>query len=594
MALPQEFLMELKYRNDIESVLSPYIALKRRGSNLVGLCPFHNEKTPSFTVYPENGSYYCFGCGQGGDIITFTMRMENLDYIDAVRKLADKAGLRLPEDTKDDKEQRLKNDIYAANSEAGRFFHSVLMSPQGKAGLDYFLSRGLSLKTIRHFGLGFAPDDWHALENHLKEKGFTDYVIGAADLVSKSDKKDKNGKQFIYDRFRNRIMFPIINIHGKVIGFSGRAMPGNEKQGGKYINTSDTLCYKKSHNMFALNFAKKDCSKQAILVEGNMDVIALHQAGFTTAVAALGTSFTEEQARLLARYTKEVVLTMDADSAGEKATDRALGILSNVGVDIKVLRLPDCKDPDEFIKKHGSARFQKLLDTAMSAIDYRLLTAARDIDLDATDGKLKYLNKACEVLASLNDPIAVDLYSGRLSVKYGVSKERLQIIVKNVQDSRKRQQTRKELQDAVTLTQKKNDVNPQKQQFKKAAAAEEAVISVLKRHPDTLEYIKSRLDPSDFLTDFNRKLFERMVSITETGRAFDLVLLGDDFSPDEIGYITKMLLVGAADTNYEKVLNDSIDVILTERKAADTPDIAGLDDNAWADAMADIIKAKKK
>lgn len=594
MALPQEFLMELKYRNDIESVLSPYIALKRRGSNLVGLCPFHNEKTPSFTVYPENGSYYCFGCGQGGDIITFTMRMENLDYIDAVRKLADKAGLRLPEDTKDDKEQRLKNDIYAANSEAGRFFHSVLMSPQGKAGLDYFLSRGLSLKTIRHFGLGFAPDDWHALENHLKEKGFTDYVIGAADLVSKSDKKDKNGKQFTYDRFRNRIMFPIINIHGKVIGFSGRAMPGNEKQGGKYINTSDTLCYKKSHNMFALNFAKKDCSKQAILVEGNMDVIALHQAGFTTAVAALGTSFTEEQARLLARYTKEVVLTMDADSAGEKATDRALGILSNVGVDIKVLRLPDCKDPDEFIKKHGSARFQKLLDTAMSAIDYRLLTAARDIDLDATDGKLKYLNKACEVLASLNDPIAVDLYSGRLSVKYGVSKERLQTIVKNVQDSRKRQQTRKELQDAVTLTQKKNDVNPQKQQFKKAAAAEEAVISVLKRHPDTLEYIKSRLDPSDFLTDFNRKLFERMVSITETGRAFDLVLLGDDFSPDEIGYITKMLLVGAADTNYEKVLNDSIDVILTERKAADTPDIAGLDDNAWADAMADIIKAKKK
>ena len=594
MALPQEFLMELKYRNDIESVLSPYIALKRRGSNLVGLCPFHNEKTPSFTVYPENGSYYCFGCGQGGDIITFTMRMENLDYIDAVRKLADKAGLRLPEDTKDDKEQRLKNDIYAANREAGRFFHSVLMSPQGKAGLDYFLSRGLSLKTIRHFGLGFAPDDWHTLENHLKEKGFTDYVIGAADLVSKSDKKDKNGKQFSYDRFRNRIMFPIINIHGKVIGFSGRAMPGNEKQGGKYINTSDTLCYKKSHNMFALNFAKKDCSKQAILVEGNMDVIALHQAGFTTAVAALGTSFTEEQARLLARYTKEVVVTMDADSAGEKATDRALGILGNVGVDIKVLRLPDCKDPDEFIKKHGNARFQKLLDTAMSAIDYRLLTAARDIDLDATDGKLKSLNKACEVLASLNDPIAVDLYSGRLSVKYGVSKERLQTIVKNVQDSRKRQQTRKELQEVVTSTQKKNDVNPQKQQFKKAAAAEEAVISVLKRHPDTLEYIKSRLDPSDFLTDFNRKLFERMVSITETGRAFDLVLLGDDFSPDEIGYITKMLLVGAADTNYEKVLNDSIDVILTERKAADTPNIAELDDNAWADAMADIIKAKKK
>ncbi len=594
MALPQDFLMELKYRNDIESVLSPYIALKRRGSNLVGLCPFHNEKTPSFTVYPENGSYYCFGCGQGGDIITFTMRMENLDYIDAVRKLADKAGLRLPEDSRDDKEQKLKNDIYAVNSEAGRFFHSVLMSPEGKAGLDYFLGRGLSLSTIKHFGLGFAPDDWHALENHLRKKGFTDYVIAAADLVGKSEKKDKNGRQFTYDRFRNRIMFPIINVHGKVIGFSGRAMPGNEKQGGKYINTSDTPVYKKSHNMFALNFAKKDCSKQAILVEGNMDVIALHQAGFTTAVAALGTSFTEEQARLLARYTKEVVLTMDADSAGEKATDRALGILKNVGVDIKILRLPQCKDPDEFIKKHGNARFQKLLDTAMSAIDYQLLTAARDIDLEATDGKLKYLNKACEVLASLNDPIAVDLYTGRLSAKYGVAKERLLAIVKNAQDSKRRQQSRKELQEVITPTQKRNEVNPQRQQFKKAAMAEETVISALVRHPDLLESVKLRLDPSDFLTDFNRKLFERIVSIVETGHSFDLVLLGDEFSPDEIGYVTKMLMVGVADSNHEKVLSDSIDVILAERKAADKPDIARLDDDAWANAMADIIKAKKK
>ncbi len=594
MALPQEFLMELKYRNDIESVLSTYIALKRRGSNLVGLCPFHNEKTPSFTVYPENGSYYCFGCGQGGDIITFTMKMENLDYIDAVKKLADRAGLRLPEDNKDDKQQRLKNDIYAVNSEAGRFFHSVLMSPQGKAGLDYFLGRGLSLKTIKHFGLGFAPDDWHALENHLKSKGFTDYVIAAADLTAKSEKKDKNGRQFTYDRFRNRIMFPIINIHGKVIGFSGRAMPGNEKQGGKYINTSDTLVYKKSHNMFALNFAKKDCSKQAILVEGNMDVIALHQAGFTTAVAALGTSFTEEQARLLARYTNEVVLTMDADSAGEKATERALGILSGVGVNIKVLRLPECKDPDEYIKKYGNARFQKLIDNAFSAIDYRLLLAARGIDLEATDGKLKYLNKACEVLATLNDPIAVELYTGRLSGKYGVAKDRLQAIVKNVQDNKKRQQSRKELQEVIAPTVRRDDVNPQKLQFKRAATAEEAVISALKRHPDMLEYVKSRLDPSDFLTDFNRRLFERIVSIIETGRDFDLVLLGDDFSPDEIGYITKMLLVGAADTNHEKVISDSIDVILAERKASDKPDISGLDDEAWALAMADIIKAKKK
>lgn len=595
MALPQDFLMELKYRNDIESVLSPYIALKRRGSNLVGLCPFHNEKTPSFTVYPENGSYYCFGCGQGGDIITFTMKIENLDYIDAVRRLAEKAGLRMPEDNRDDKELKLKNDIYAVNAEAGRFFHSVLMSQQGKPGLDYFLGRGLSLKTVKRFGLGFAPDDWHALENHLRSKGFTDYIISAADLVGKSEKKDKFGKNITYDRFRNRIMFPIINIHGKVIGFSGRAMPGNEKQGGKYINTSDTPVYKKSHNMFALNYAKAVCSKQAILVEGNMDVIALHQAGFEMAVAALGTAFTEEQARLLGRYTKEVVLTMDADSAGEKATDRAIGILEPVGVSIRVLRLPDCKDPDEFIKKHGNARFQKLLDSAMSALEYKLLTAARGIDLDATDGKLKYLNKACEVLAATNDSIAIDLYTGKLSAKYGVSKERLTQIVKMSQEKRRNGEVRRELNEIVApQTTKKNEINPQKAQFKLAAKAEETVISVLVRHPDMLEITKAKLDPSDFLTDFNRKLFERVVEILETGHNFDLVLLGADFSPDEIGYITRLLTVSAANENAQKVLQDSIKVILNERREADKPNVSEMNDDDWAKEMSELIKSKKK
>ena len=594
MALPQEFLMELKYRNDIESVLSPFIQLKRRGSNLVGLCPFHNEKTPSFTVYPENGSYYCFGCGQGGDIITFTMRMENLDYIDAVRRLAEKAGLRMPEDGSDDKEARLKKDIYECNSEAGRFFHKVLMSPEGKAGLDYFLSRGLTLSTIKHFGLGFAPDDWHALENHLRAKGFSDYIISMADLVGKSEKKDKNGRNFSYDRFRNRIMFPIINIHGKVIGFSGRAMPGNEKQGGKYINTSDTPVYKKSHNMFALNFAKADCTKQAILVEGNMDVIALHQAGFTTAVAALGTSFTEEQARLLVRYTKEVVLMMDADSAGEKATDRAIAILEGVGADIKVLRLPDCKDPDEFIKKHGNNKLQHLIDNAMTALEYKLLTAARGIDLTATDGKLKYLNKACEVLSKLKDPIAVELYTGKLSAKYGVSKERLHDIIRNAERHNQNVKTRLELKEIVEQKVEKNPVNPQKQQFRRAAAAEEAVISILVKHPDLLEYIGSKLDVSDFLTDFNRKVYVKVSQILETGHSFDLVLLGDGFNPDQVAYITKLITVSADVENAKTVLEDSINVILEEKAKAENPDVTSLDDAAWAEAMLKLSKQKKK
>ncbi len=596
MSLSQDFLMELKYRNDIEAVLSPYVDLKRRGSNLVGLCPFHNEKTPSFTVYPENGSYYCFGCGQGGDIITFMMKIENLDYIDAVRRLADKAGLKMPDNDDDDKSVKLKKDIYEINSEAARFFHSSLMSPQGKAGLDYFVGRGLSLKTIKHFGLGFAPDDWSALKQHLKSKGFSDYLMQAADLVGKTEKTDRDGKKYThtYDRFRNRLMFPIINLHGKVIGFSGRAMPGNEKQGGKYINTSDTAVYKKSQNMFALNFAKNVCSERAILVEGNMDVIALHQAGFQNAVAALGTAFTEEQARLLGRYTKEVILTMDADEAGEKATDRAMKILFSAGVNARILRLPECKDPDEFIKKHGSARFEALLDGAISDIDYRLFVVAKSVDLDAADGMVQYLKKACEVLAELDDSIAIDLYAGKLSAKYGVAKDVLKNQILEEIERRKHKKVQKELNDLVTVRQKKNDINPEKMQYRRAAVAEEAVISVLIRHPDLLDVVRLRLDVSDMLTEFNRRLYKKVIDILDAGRQFDLVLLGEEFTPDEIGYITKMLALNSASVNSEQLVKDSVDVILKEKEAKNNLDIGNLSDKEWAAAMAKMSIDKKK
>ncbi len=594
MALPQDFLMELKYKNDIESVLSPYISLKRRGSNLVGLCPFHNEKTPSFTVYPEDGSYYCFGCGQGGDIITFTMRIENLDYIDAVRRLADRAGLRVPESGQSDKNQDMKNAIYEANREAARFYHACLMSPQGRLALENYLSRGLSIKTIKHFGLGYAPDEWHALKNHLKSKGFSYEVMLAADLLAKSSKTDAQGRNYTYDRFVNRMMFPLINLHGKVIGFSGRAMPGNEKKGGKYVNTSDTPVFKKSHNMYALNFAKKVCAERAILVEGNMDVIALHQAGFENAVAALGTSFTDEQARLLGRYTKEVVVTMDADEAGEKSTDRAMKILSRAGVDARILRLPECKDPDEFIKKNGAARFEALLDGAISDIDYRLYTAAKNIDLDAADGKLQYLKNACAVLAELNDPIAVDLYAGKLSVKYGTAKDVLIKEVNRIQEYKNRQNTKKQLEGIVVPRINKDAINPQKQQYRRAAAAEESVISVLIKHPDLYENTVDKLTEDDFITDFNRRLYSKLVSIISTGHAFDLVLLSGEFTPDEIGHVTKMLTLGIGNTNPEKELNDSIKVILQEKSAREKQAVGDLPDDEWAAAMKQMFNKNNK
>lgn len=594
MALPQEFLMELKYKNDIETVLSSSVDLKRRGSNLVGLCPFHNEKTPSFTVYPENGSYYCFGCGQGGDVITFVMKNENLDYMDAVRKLADRAGLKVPDSERDDKELKLKNDVYDANREAAKFFNSYMMSPEGKAGLDYFLSRGLSLKTITRFGLGFAPNDWHALEEHLKKKGFSQYVLQQADLIVKSSKTDKDGntKTYTYDKFRNRAMFPIINLHGKVIGFGGRAMPGDDKQGGKYVNTADTPVFKKSHNMYALNFAKNVGSNQIILVEGNIDVIALHQAGFENTVAALGTSFTEEQARLLSRYTKEVIILMDSDGAGEKATDRAMDILSAQGVSMKIIRLPKAKDPDEFIKKFGAGAFEARLENAFSEVEYRLITAARGIDLAAPDGKSKYLIKACEVLAKLNNPIAAELYAGKLSEKYGVSKDAL---LTNIKDYSKKQtwnKTQKELDTIIMPKPQKNEVNPQKHEYRRAVAAEEAIICVLMKHPNLLEDVMQKIDAENMITEFSKRLYRKIISILTSGHHFDLVLLGGEFSPEEIGYVTKLQTSGLGDENPQRVLNDSIKVMTEERERLDKTAVTDLSDDEWANLMQKISKQK--
>ena len=432
MAIPEDIINEIKYRNDIETTISQYVNLKRRGKNLVGLCPFHSEKTPSFTVYPESASFYCFGCGAGGDVFSFTSLMENLDYIESIKLLAEKSGVALPQDGYDDSMQRLKNTVYDINRETARFFHNYLMSPDGKWALDYLTGRGLTVSTIKHFGLGAAPDSWDALINHLKAKGFTISDMLTANVIGKSQKGT------YYDRFRKRVMFPIINIRGNVVAFSGRAMPGEDKAGGKYVNTADTPVYKKSANLFGINFAKNHCSEQIILVEGNMDVISLHQAGFPNTVAPLGTAFTSEQANLLARYTKEIVLTLDSDAAGQKAVKRASQMLENTGLSVRVVLIPDGKDPDEFIKKNGPERFRALLKGAVSDIEYKLLSAAGDIDINTDDGRLKYLAEAAAVIANEADIMTRDIYIGRLCDKYGVSRTALTAKVDELRRRNKR------------------------------------------------------------------------------------------------------------------------------------------------------------
>ena len=586
--IPEEIISEIKYRNDIETAISQYVNLKRRGKNLVGLCPFHSEKTPSFTVYPENGSFYCFGCGVGGDVFTFTGLIENLDYIESVKLLAERSGITLPQDGYDDSMQRLKKRIYDINRDTARFFHAFLMSPGGKWALDYLTGRGLTLKTIKHFGLGAAPDSWDALIHHLKEKGYTESDMLAANVIGKSQRGS------LYDRFRKRVMFPIINIRGNIVAFSGRAMPGEDKQGGKYVNTADTPVYKKSENLFGINFAKNVCSERVILVEGNMDVISLHQAGFENTVAPLGTAFTTEQANLLSRYTKEIVLMLDADAAGQKAVRRASELLENTGLSVRVVVVPDGKDPDEYIKKNGKERFAALLEGAVSDMEYKLLTAAKDINLDNEDGRLKYLAAAAEIIAASDDIMTRDIYIGRLSEKYGVSRTALNARIDELRKRNRRQKQKKEISDIIRPKYTKDDINPERRKSVKGTAAEETLIAVLLKNPDFYKIAAEKLPPEKMLTSLNRRIYETILSVLERGGTLDISAFAEKLLPAEIGYLVSLQNSEKAGKNPEIVLKDCIGVILEEDMLLESSEKSENSVEEWAAGLQNLIDKKAR
>lgn len=585
MAISEDIISEIKYRNDIETVISPYVNLKRAGKNLKGLCPFHNEKTPSFTVYPENGSFYCFGCGVGGDVFTFTRLMENLDYIDAVRLLAERSGVNIPENSYDNSYGNLKKRIYEINKEAAKFYHNVLMSEKGKWALDYLTGRGLTLKTVKHFGLGCAPNEWTALTDYLKSKGFKEWELEQANVVSKS----KSGRYF--DRFRNRVMFPVIDLRGNFIAFSARANP-NEKDTAKYINSSDTPVYKKSRNLFGINFAKNECSERIILVEGNMDVISLQQAGFVNTVAPLGTAFTEEQARLLARYTKEIVVTLDSDAAGQKAVMRALETMKDLGLPIRILVLPECKDPDEYIKKNGAARFKMLLDGAVSEIEYRLYRAADGINIADDDAKIRFLKKSAEILAN-TDRITADLYAGKLSDKYGVSKNTLLTEIDKIKKENAKKIRKKEIHDVILPKISPNDLNPEKRNHVKAEAAERNLIAILLQYPDLFGYISERLKPENMVTSLNREIYSAIYKIMLSGTDFDISLLGSEFSPKQMGYLISLQNGVETGLNAKNVINDCIRVILNENMLSDSAADKGMSIDDWTEKIKNIANLKK-
>lgn len=577
MRLSDSFLEQLRANTDIESVISPYVNLRRRGKNLVGLCPFHNEKTPSFTVYPENGSFYCFGCGVGGDVITFVRRMENLDYMEAVKQLADRAGMALPEDGYDDTIAKKRTAVLAANRAAAKFFHSQLFTDRGRHALNYFLDRGLTMETIRHFGLGFAPDDWRALKNHLNEQGFDDILLESANLLRRSD---KNGKVSYYDNFRNRVMFPIIDPRGNVIAFGGRVLDDSKP---KYINTSDTLVYKKSNGVFALNFAKNGNDGKLIIAEGYMDVIALHQAGFTNAVACLGTALTKEQANLLSRYADEIILSYDADEAGQKATARALGIFGTTGMEIKVLRLTGGKDPDEIIKKYGAQRFRDIINGAANDTEYRLLRARQGIDLSTDDGKVKYLSAATEVLAGIPSPVEVDVYASRLANELGVDKLAIESQVKYKREGlRKRRMAQREQDHKRLLINGQNTKNPERSQHLRAAKAEETLIASLMRNPDFYNKLKDGLSADYFVTALNRRIFSVVLSRLEEGGNTEPYFLSSEFTPDEMDEVERIFRSAAQLSNTVEECADCIKILKEEKNKPESIKASELSDNDFA------------
>jgi DNA primase len=588
MALPDSFIQELKARSDIVDVISSYVNLKRTGRNMVGLCPFHGEKTPSFHVNVENAYFHCFGCGAGGDVITFIRRIENLDYLDAVRLLAQRAGMTVPTEGVDDKAARVRARIFEANREAARFFHRMLYSPQGAQALAYLRGRGLKESTIKHFGLGYAPPGRFALVDALREKGFRDEELVTANLAFAGRRGNA------VDRFVDRVMFPIIDLRGNVIAFGGRVM-GDGKP--KYLNTSDTLVFRKSNQLFALNFAKNSGEQRLILVEGYMDVIALHQAGFTNAVATLGTALAVDHARLMARYTKEVIVSYDSDSAGQKAADRAIPMLRDAGLTVRVLSVPGSKDPDEYIRsfgEQGPARFKQLLDATGNDVEYRLQKAKSGCDLSTAEGKISYLNGAVSVLATLDSRMEQEIYAGRLSEEVGIQKSAvMQQVDKLLRKRMRSAQTRqvREIQQSVSA--QRDHVNPQRAGHLRAAHAEEALIAYVINNPDMAKNIQEQMPPEAMVTDFNRRVYQLVLGRIQEGRPADLMDLSQDFSMEEMSRITQILASAPPAGDSWESAREYIRVIRLEKEsltAADVPS-AGLEDiNKYLETLKELKK----
>lgn len=580
MRIPQSFLDEVKYRNKIEDVVASYVNLKRAGSVYQGLCPFHSEKTPSFTVFPNTETFHCFGCGAGGDIISFIMRAENLEYLGAVEVLAKRAGLEMPDAAGDAKSETIKRArLYEMNRAAAVFFNRALYAPESEAAREYLKKRGLSRAAVKRFGLGYAPNRFDALSEYMHSLGYRDEELKEAFLCGKSERTGG-----YYDYFRGRIMFPIIDNFSNVIAFGGRAL-GDEKP--KYLNTSDTPVFKKSRNLFALNFARNACAQSLILCEGYMDVIAVNMAGFPNAVATLGTALTAEQARVMAKYTKKVILSYDSDEAGVAAAKRAIPILTDVGLEVKMLRMEGAKDPDEYIKKFGAARFKILLDDSQGKIDYLCDSVLGKYNILIPEEKLKAANELCEVIGRIDSDVEREIYITRIAERLSVEPAHLARDVERRRRRNKKASETEMFRKVVSDTLGYGDrINRDFVGNAKAARAEEAIIGILLLRPELILEIRKgtvALCADDFVTAFNRRVFEALTACEDK---CDIGALAQDFTVEEIDRITAMQVKRSLLTKNDlAVLQENVQTL---KSAAD--------DKQAADEIEDIknLLSKKK
>ena len=554
MAFPPSFLEELAARNPIEEVVSQYVNLRRSGSNLFGLCPFHGEKTASFSVNPEKGIYYCFGCHKGGSVINFQMEIEGLSYPDAVRALAKRVGMEVPEDAQYQNRYQRQERLWALSKEAARFFNAQLYSPAGGEGLAYAQKRGMPKSTLTKFGIGFAPNSWSALCDAMLAKGYTEEELKQSGLASTSQKTGK-----IYDRFRNRLMFPIIDVRGNVIGFGGRVMDDSTP---KYLNSPETIIFNKRKNLFALNLAKKTKLGYMILVEGYMDAVALHQYGFDCAVASLGTSLTEEHAALLSRYTEQVMLIYDGDEAGQNATKRAIPMLEKAGLQVKVLTLKEAKDPDEYLKKFGADKFKNLLEDSSNRVEYQLGAIRRKYDLREDDQRVKFIAEAAEFVSSLSNAVQREIYGTRAAEAAGISYDAMKIEVNKAFKRRiareKKKQEKIDLAPAQALQPKSRTI---RYDNVKSAMAEEGVLAMALKVPALLDQT-ANLKPEQFSSPLLAKVYDQLKQRHDKGLEVSLAVL-TDLDTEEMSHITGVLQKQQGPVN-ERALMDCVRTIQAE------------------------------